>query len=328
MPGPRWALIAEMSTTEAFQPVYKFAIHFFFILGIGILLILLISIFISRKLTEPLFHLSEASNAVAQGDLNIQITPKSQDEIGRLTQQFNQMVNSLKKSRQEAEISHRKLLQSEKLAVIGRLVASIVHEMRNPLSAIKMNLRIIERKTLPVELEAQHLQIASEQTKRLEKMLNELLEFSKPVIPNLITVNLQEIFQQVISGKKSLLETKKISLVTDFPASPVICKSDPDLLTRILDNVLLNAIQASDKNQCIFMKIVLAQNITVEIRDEGKGMSLKVQDRLFEPFFTTRENGVGLGMPNVKKFLDLLGGIIVVDSGENKGTRIIIKLPL
>ena len=328
MPRNKWALIAEMNLKEAFQPLYIVRTQTYLALTVGILLILFSTIIISQRLSLPLMKLVNASDDVAKGNLNVRIDSISKDEFGDLTRQFNNMVESLQHSRQEIETSNQQLLHSEKLAAIGRLVASIVHEMRNPLSTVKMNLQILKKKNVLNEIESEHLNIASDQVGRLERMLNELLEYSKPVVPNYLNMDLKPLLLKVKYDRNDLLKSKQINVIEEYPSYPVIIRSDSDILTRVFDNLISNAIQASKENSDL--RIRLTENddrIIVEIQDFGKGMSEKVKAKLFERFFTTREDGVGLGMSNVKRFLDVLNAEIEVESELDKGTTMKVSIP-
>ena len=326
MPEYRWVLIAEMTTREAFAPLYKVAWQFLLTLGMGMILVLVVSVFISRGLTMPIFNLAKASSAVTEGDLEIQLEPRSRDEIGSLTKQFNQMVSSLKKSREALEASHRLLLQAETLAAVGKFVASIVHEMRNPLSAVKMNVRILQRQGKLGESESEHLNIAAEQTLRLENMLKEILEYSKPVSPQIKKVDLTQVIDMVLSENRDSVERKKLKVSIDMPEGSSVADTDPDLLSRILANLLSNAVNASAEGSEIFIKLNSITPLSVSVIDKGKGMSPQVVQQLFKPFFTTREEGVGLGMCNVKKFTEVMGGTVMVQSEENKGTTVTIDM--
>jgi len=276
-----------------------------------------------------LIRLVNASDEVAKGNLNVRINVVSKDEFGDLTRQFNNMVASLRHSRQEIEISNQQLMHSEKLAAIGRLVASIVHEMRNPLSTVKMNLQILKKKNVLPEIETEHLSIASDQVGRLERMLNELLEYSKPVNPNYLNMDLKPLLQKIKYDRDDLLKSKSINLIEEYPSKPVIIRSDSDILTRVFDNLISNAIQASQEKSDLCIR--LSENsdrILVEIQDFGKGMSENVKAKLFERFFTTREDGVGLGMSNVKRFLEVLNADIEVESELDKGTTMKVTIPI
>lgn len=327
IPRTGWSLFVEMENGEAFAPLSKIRSQIIIIGGIALFLILGISVFITRRLTKPLYELAAASDQISRGHLDIQVTEDTIDEIRYLTEHFNQMVATLKKSQEKIETSAVKLQHSEKLAEIGRLVASIVHEMRNPLSSVKMNLRILEKKEALDPLSKEHLEIASGQVVRLERMLSELLEYSKPVKPNFQRVLIESLITEVKNQARSRLEEKKLTLATEIPPESIHIITDPDLLRRILDNLISNAAAASPEGGTITLEVVAGDPIIVQVVDRGKGMSLKVLEQIFEPFFTTRGEGIGLGMSNVKKFIETIGAEIEVHSIEGQGTTFTFKIP-
>ncbi len=220
------------------------------------------------------------------------------------------------------------MLQAEKLAVVGRLVASIVHEMRNPLSGIKMNIRIVQKRSKLTKMAQEHLNIASQQTERLEKMLNELLEYAKPVKVKFSTFDLNQLMDNILTEAQEALKRKNIKLNKYYSDEQIFIKSDPDLMTRIIENIITNAINASKMGSQLQVSIQNGEKPLITISDQGYGMTTKVRERLFEPFFTTREDGIGLGMSNVKKFVDILGGNIEIDSTEGVGTTVRLKFNL
>ncbi len=327
MPGQNWALLAEMKAGEAMKPSVKIAAQILALMGVGALLVLAASALAARGLTRPLYRLSAASDAVARGDLEVRVEPSASDEIGSLTKQFNLMVTALRRSRQQLEASTRELLNAETLAAVGRLVASIVHEMRNPLSAVKMNLRILQKRVELDQTTTEHLNLAREETLRLERMLNELLEYSKPVKPEFRQVNLTRVLDDTCREMKETFSEREVEIDTAFPPEPVTLTSDQDLLKRIFDNLISNAIYASETGGEVTVKLEGGSRVEAVVTDRGRGMSEKVKQRLFETFFTTREDGIGLGMNNVKKFTEALHGTIEVESDEGVGTRITLSFP-
>lgn len=329
MPKLNWALVAEMRCAEAFQPLAKIAFQILLVMGISVLVVLAVSILISRGLSQPIYRLAAASEAVARGDLDVKIDPASSDEIGSLTKQFNLMVVALRHSKEQLEASTKELLQAGKLAAVGRLVASIVHEMRNPLSAVKMNLRILQRRVDFDETMSEHLELAQNEALRLERMLNELLEYSKPVKPEITRVNLNRLLEDVGKEKGDIFKQKGVALKMEISTEPVYIDSDFDLVMRICDNIVSNAVEASGRGTVIRLKLTQdTKRVRLAVIDQGIGMSPKVIERLFEPFFTTRQDGIGLGMSNVKKFIEAIGASIEVDSAEGAGTAITLTFPI
>ena len=340
LPDQKWALITEMVTAEAFSPLRTIARNSIFVAIIALVMMLVLAVMLSRNWTRPIKQLADASLRVAQEDFTVALPEdKRQDEIGTLTRQFNRMVASLRDSREKIKQSHAQLVQSEKLAAIGQLATGIVHEMRNPLSVIKMNLRFLQRRfTSPDDSSveqidpvlSEQINLASLEAERLEKMLSELLEYSKPVSVQCNDVSVNRIIENCFNIVKTAADSAGVKLVSevDSPEETMICV-DEDLIVRILTNLLMNAIQASSSGKEVVLsgERTAEGTIIFEVRDNGAGMSDRVRDRVFDPFFTTREEGTGLGMPNVKKFIEAIDALIEVESEEGEGTLIRIILP-
>ena len=328
-----WALITEMVTDEAFAPLDDVARNTVIVSGLALIMMLFLSVILSRNWTKPMENLANASLKVAEGDLAVRMSVDNRiDEIGTLTRQFNHMVGAIAESRMELGRSHNRLIQAEKMAAIGELVTGIVHEMRNPLSVIKMNINLIQRRPdhSPEKdpVMAEQLELASTEAKQLEKMLSELLDYSKPISLDRKNQSMREIVDKSLRSVEQFALRKEIEIKynsgdnNDFQVY-----ADENTLSVILVNLVLNAIQASERNSHIDLFCTLRNdNLKIQVSDNGTGMSTKIQARILDPFFTTRETGTGLGLSNVKKIVDLYGGSIQIESEEKVGTKFKIEL--
>ncbi|MBU1936433.1 hypothetical protein KKG05_03475, partial [bacterium] len=225
----------------------------------------------------------------------------------------------------------KQLIQSEKLAAIGEFVASIVHEIRNPLSAVKMNLRILETKCSTHGSVEEHFLLAKSQTERLEKMMTSLLDYAKPITLNLQLVRLEDLLNGVLREAETQSEGYHVE-VKLHDASKMI-QVDSEKVHQVLLNVLLNALQASNPGGRIFLKTEETvwddmPACLISVKDEGHGIAPENMTRLFEPFFTTHKQGTGLGLPNSKKIIEAHGGTIRVRSQADEGTDVEIIIPM
>lgn len=334
LPDFNWVLITEMITEEAFAPLKMIARNTIIAAVIALLFLLIFALLISRTLTAPIERLADASLKVADGNFAVQVNEDERtDEIGTLTSQFNRMVLSIGDSREKLKQSHARLAQAQKMAAIGELASGIVHEMRNPLSVIKMNLRLLQRKPDhdpdrdPIVSE--QIELATQEANRLEKMLSELLDYSKPVELNYVKVPITEVARRAVESISSISEESDVVIEIHFNTTEgSYIWADKELLTRVLSNLLLNSIQASASGSVVSLKFAdYSEGVQIDVIDKGRGMNKIVVERLFDTFFTTRENGVGLGMSNVKKIVEAHGGTIEVHSEENIGTTVTILFP-
>jgi signal transduction histidine kinase len=326
LPEEGWALITEIDAREAFASLQMLRRNALLV-ALGTLgLILIVVAFISRSLSKPIRELANASSAVSKGDLDRRVVIQLKDELGDLATSFNQMVQSLKDSQKQ-------LVQSERLAAIGELVASVVHEIRNPLSAIKMNLRILETKDIQGELShSEHFQLAKSQTERIETMLTELLDYSRTVTIRKRSVTIQELSDRVTKEFSTILDGHNIEMHARLHNPFDVVSIDDERFMQVFWNLIMNSVQAIEASGRSVGKIELVSEsdpdeIVLIVRDNGNGIQDETMKHVFEPFFTTRKSGTGLGLSIAKKIVDAHGGHIACMSQLNKGTEITISLP-
>ncbi len=340
IPLTGWALIGEMSAREALAEVQHFQRNWLLGLSLTLGAILVVVAWISKSISRPILRLSEAAKRISAGDLTVRADLRRNDEIGRLGAAFDQMSAALEESRKSLEKSYtellaaeRRLVQAEKLAAIGEWVAGVVHELRNPLSAIKMNLKILSRKNSGDASVEEHLQIAQEQTLKLERMLSDLLEYSKPVKGKIEALEMGAVIREAAAYLQEFSHARGVSIELQITPEMPPLQGDKDLLIQALTNILRNAVEAYDGSRGGTVTVTVREagdetgGIMIEIEDRGKGLTKTQQDRIFEPFFTTKSDGTGLGLLNARKAVELHRGRLEIESHENVGTRVRIYLP-
>lgn len=211
----------------------------------------------------------------------------------------------------------RALAKTASLARIGELTSSIAHEMRNPLSSIKMNIRTIEQELGHVNPAFHELtMIALDQSKRLEVMLNDLLSYGKPLTPQMSKTVFKDLIHQTLIAVAEIRQEKNVTVevVDNLKDTPL--EVDMELMVRALSNLVLNAIQWSPVGGKIFITSRLKNHakwsgqVMIEVRDTGPGLNPDKKHRLFQPFMSTREGGTGLGLANVRKIVEYHGGSV------------------
>jgi len=328
MPRQRWALMAEICTEEAFAPLGAMARDGAILGAAALLLALLVSVLLSRRLAGPVGALAAASRRVAAGDLSPPALPGGPGELGVLSARFGEMVAALDASRRDLERSGRELARAEKLAEVGRLAAGLVHEMRNPLAALEMNLSSLARSGALTDVEREQLAIAREQGARLERMLGELLEYSRPVAPRFADLDAAALAARVSDLSRAELERRGVRLELDVPDPPFSLTADAEILARALVNLVHNAAQASPPGAAVRLKLRRSGDVAlVKVADAGAGMPAATRARLFEPFFTTREDGTGLGLSNARKYVEAHGGRITIETEAGRGTTARVIMP-
>jgi len=225
----------------------------------------------------------------------------------------------------------KKLYDSQKLAALGQLSAGIAHEIRNPLSSIKMSLQILTKRMNPEGNDLKRFKIAEKEVDHLEMLVNNILAFAKPVEPKKVPVDLSKVLEQAIAMAEKGITDKKIEIKTNFSDVPPVAV-DAAMMADAFLNVIRNASEAVKEHGEI--KVTLRytyesrQSVAVEIKDNGSGIDEEDMPHLFNPFFTRKNYGTGLGLSLVKKIIDIHQGMIDISSKKNEGTTVIIVLPL
>lgn len=227
------------------------------------------------------------------------------------------------------------LAKTATLAAIGELTSSIVHEMRNPLSSIKMNTKAIHQKLVATDdVFAELAAITIQQSLRLENMLNDLLSYGKPLSLQISPITAEELISATLNSVAQEKNERKIGVEISNELGERILHLDKELFTRALSNLVLNAIQWSPPESKVQVLISAADNpchqseqLIFEVRDHGQGINEEKKQRLFQPFFTTRRDGIGLGLANVRKIVDYHGGRVTAENSNRGGAVFTIMIP-
>ncbi|MGD0169599.1 MAG: ATP-binding protein [Smithella sp.] len=225
----------------------------------------------------------------------------------------------------------KKLYDSQKLAALGQLSAGIAHEIRNPLSSIKMSLQILAKRMNPEGNDLKRFKIAEREVDHLEMLVNNILAFAKPVEPKKSPVDLSKVLEQAIDMAEKGIADKKIEIQTEFnEVLPVTV--DAAMMADAFLNVIRNALEAEAEHGKIIVLLryfdAARQSVAVEIKDNGGGINEEDMPHIFNPFFTRKNYGTGLGLSLVKKIVDIHQGTIDISSKKNEGTTVLIVLPL
>ena len=297
-----------------------------YMLGIAVLvmaLIAFISYRIGKNLTNPIKILVDSTTRVATGDLDEQCELKTHNEIGDLAAAFNQMTRDLKQSRDQ-------LIQVERLATAGKMSASFAHEIRNPLSSMRMLAQMLMQKPkMSEEKHQQSLRYILEEIERIDTIVKGLMDFARPTALNLTHQSLIPTLQAVLALMEANLAHHQIQLVLDLlPETPKV-QFDSDKLKQAFMNVVLNAIEAMPQGGELKVSTLIEDNnVCIKITDTGVGIPEEDLERIFEPFFTRKTKGTGLGLANVKRIFEEHGGSVEIESTLGGGTTVAMALPM
>lgn len=251
--------------------------------------------------------------------------PEMGGEIGEIAMAINQMASSLEeKGRLEKE-----LRRSERLAALGRLVTGVAHELRNPIGIVKTTTQLMEhelRDDVPDVIEFSR--IIREQVDRQNRIIKELLDFGRPTKPVVENVSLNSILEKVLTFAEAMLRQQKIVLTLSLAHNLPVIRVDGEQIKQVFVNLILNATQAMPGGgELTITSFYDQQNIIVEFKDTGPGISEEDRKNIFDPFYTTKEAGTGLGLSISHQIVTLNCGVIDVYN-EQTGTVFAVKFPL
>jgi PAS domain S-box-containing protein len=226
----------------------------------------------------------------------------------------------------------KKFYDSEKLAAVGQLSAGIAHEVRNPLSSIKMSLQILEKRMRPDGNDLKRFRIAQREVEHLEELVNDVLIYARPAAPKKEPSDIRRILENALALAERLVTDKNIRIVTEFEDSIPMFLADAAMLEQAFLNVYRNAVDAMEPNGMLHIAARLngqdSSSLQVIVADNGCGIDEADLPHIFNPFFTKKKYGTGLGMTQVKKIIDLHRGTIDIESARGEGTRITVSFPI
>jgi len=241
-----------------------------------------------------------------------------------------QMEEKIQKTTADLRKTEAQLIRSEKLAALGQLAAGIAHEIRNPLTSINILIHSLTD-NLPYEsVHREDLKVIEEEINRINEIVDQFLRFAKPAPPLLKKAEVLSIFDETLQLLKPQIEKQRIAVQKEFEILPPILM-DREQMKQVILNLLLNALQAMSKRGHLILRGQISENgrfIKLSIQDSGVGIPGEEMDKLFDPFFSTKEGGIGLGLSIAHRIIDQHHGKIEVESAPGKGTLFTLWLPI
>ncbi len=281
-----------------------------------------ISLIISQSITNPLKALVTAIDRVGKQETYTKVRIHTQDEIGFLGSRFNDMTDSLKE---------KDRLLKERIDALKQLSAGIAHEIRNPLAAIEGFAELLGRKVSSEE-NPQVRKLSEEiiqEVKNLNRIVTDFLSFARESRWQFEQVDIVAVLEGALTLALSGEKGGPITVEKEMPSHPPPLIGDPLELRKALLNVILNAIQALPNGGRLKLRLHTEGSwLTITIQDTGGGISSQIRDRIFNPFFTTKEKGTGLGLAITQRIIEGHGGNISFESHPTEGTQFMIRLPI
>jgi len=288
---------------------------------------------LARRISGPIKDLAKGTIRISRGDFSRRLVLRSQDEVGQLAASFNAMSEQLQQTQREKEETNRKLIQAEKLASIGRIAATIAHEIRNPLTSVKLNIQKLAQIEGLGEMEREHLTLSQEGINQIEKFIKGFLNYTRVAELRLNRFSVEQILEESLKMLRPAFEHKQVTVDQRYqPGLPEILV-DGDKLRDVFTNVLRNALEAVEEGGRVRVTLshLTGQDqdcLRIRVEDNGPGIPQELGETIFEPFFTTKPTGVGLGLANARKILEQHQGTIRVEKTDRTGTALDIELPI
>jgi signal transduction histidine kinase len=234
----------------------------------------------------------------------------------------------MKKREEERKKLLGQLHQAERMAGLGAMIASVSHEIKNPLGIIRSTADLLEKKVRRFDPDNSLASVIREESDRLNRVVTEFLDFARPPLLRIQPVELDKLLEKNLTFLEPEIVRQKIVVEKFFPPAPASVPGDYDLLYRGFLNILINALQAMPEGGTLSIGLRNFPGlIEVEIRDFGPGLSAEARERAFDPFFTTKEKGTGLGLAIVKNTVEAHQGTIELENPPGGGTAVRIRLP-
>jgi two-component system NtrC family sensor kinase len=282
----------------------------------------------------PIRNLVAASKQLGEGNLDIKLETTSGDELGELSHRFNQMAEALRQRDERLkEFTKRKIMESERLAIIGQLAANVAHELNNPLQGIVTYSSLLLEKDICDAPSRQNIEKISIQANRCREIVRGLLDFSRQKKTHKTLSNINTLLRSCVSLVENQALFHNIAVVQNLDESLPMIVIDPSQIERVFLNLIINAAEAMHGGGTLTLTTnygLNAQSIEIEMKDTGHGISIDDMERIFNPFFTTKEigHGVGLGLAISYGIVKEHNGEITVESEIGKGAKFTVNLPI
>ena len=250
-------------------------------------------------------------------------------DLGELDRQLERVVGRVKDVCERVQAQGRDILRAEQLAAVGHLAAGVAHEVRNPLTGIKLLVGAALRSADPTPLTREDLEMIRGEIERLERTAQGLLDFAKPARPSLQVLDLRGLIARAAEVVRPRADHQAVRLDLELPAGPLVARVDPDQFASLLSNLILNALDATPPGGRIYVGAGVsgAGMIELSVSDAGPGIDPAVADRLFTPFATTKPTGTGLGLSVARRIAEDHGGTLTAADRPGGGACFTALLP-
>jgi signal transduction histidine kinase len=292
------------------------------------------ALYLSVSFSRPLRELTQAARRVASGDLSVKLNARGSDEVGELTKSFGEMVERLRENR----LLEERLHFAERSTALGRLASAVAHEIRNPLNFINLSIDHVRTRLAPQDEVRRPeferiLTSVKDEISRLNRLVVDFLSFGKPMRLDTRPCPLERLLREVAALVDHKARDQGIALSVESEGELPEIVADPELLKTCFLNLMINAADAMPSGGRLEVRLARGEErgmpaLVVTLHDTGHGMTEEEIRAAFEPYFSTKETGVGLGLALTRKIVEDHGGSIRLDSEPGRGTTARVGLPL
>jgi signal transduction histidine kinase len=293
-----------------------------------VLIGILLSYILLRQVLGPIRKLAIEAGPASDGRAGIS------NEVNVLTHRVQSLIEDVDRTHTKLKLSRGRLMQSEKLAMVGKLAAGVAHSIRNPLTSVKMRLFSLERTLVLSENQKEDFDVISEEIRHIDNIVRNFLEFSRRPKLKVQKVSPSKAVDMALQLLRHRIESYGVDVELDRREPLPEIMADPEQLKEVFVNILVNACEAlSDGGRIVIREEEgttdsLDKAAVIRVSDNGRGIPESVQDKLFQPFFSTKEEGTGLGLSIAMRIVEDHGGMIGLESREGQGATFIITLPV
>ncbi|MDY6855264.1 MAG: ATP-binding protein [Thermodesulfobacteriota bacterium] len=302
----------------------------FFAFGLFAINFIIIHILILKTI-KPIMNLTDNLKEVGRGNLSIRSTFGTKDELGFLSEAFNSMMENLNQAREELHQTNTQMIQTEKMAAMGKLAAGLAHEINNPLGGVLTCVETLKQNYQDEEQRTKYFYLVQTGLERIRRTVKQLLNFGKQRSFQSEPTDINVLMNRTLEMTSHHLSSNEISIHRNFDQSLSEILGDPHQLIQVFVNLILNAIQAMTEGGELWIRTFQEDGrIGISIRDTGCGIPDENLDRIFDPFFSTKEpgQGTGLGLSVSYRIIQEHGGEITVESQDGIGSEFVLFLPV
>lgn len=323
--GKVWGAILTAEQVQPGLTVFRTITRIvFFLVPVSLIVGIIAMAFLLARLKRGVRQITTGV-AMMEKDAGYRLTPPGSGELGEISLAINKMADVV----EQKAILEEQLEKSSHLASLGRLVAGVAHEIRNPLGIMKATVQVMQDEFKEQEQYTEYLAVLNEQIERQNKIIRELLDYAKPLPPIFQTVNVNDIVNSLFSFSRSYFQQQKVETTLELADDLPPVNADVEKLKQAFLNLVFNSVEAMPQGGRITVRTTGKEDcVIVEFIDNGRGIPESDMRRLFDPFFTTKNTGTGLGLAMVHSIIELHRGKIEVHSTPGEGTVFRMTLPI